>query len=839
MRPTKQRWHRGPGKLAAVRAKAAITKALRRRAVRCRGAHVAILAAVTLAISGGVIGAAPAGTSFASTAATQTASAGVAPPRQAVAHHGPERLGSAPAVAPGAHRIGALPGAATLSVDVMLAPRSAAALQAYATAVSSPGNSLYRHYLTVGQFASRFGPTASAISAVESSLRAAGLRPGLLAADHLMLPVTATAGQFASAFSTGFERYHLPTGRVAFANTRAPLLPASAAPHVSAVIGLNNLTLPQPAGLARPATRARTTEPETSQAPQVVTGGPQPCTAAADAAPSNSAYTADQIASAYSFSALYGAGDEGAGETVAVLELEPDLPSDIAAYQSCYGTDATVSYVQEDGGVKSGAGSGEAALDIEDIIGLAPQAAIDVYQAPNTSAGWTDDLTAIVDNTAVKVASTSWGQCEQDAGTSEITAEGTLFEQAATEGQSWFAAAGDAGSTDCGKSSLGVDDPASQPYVTGVGGTSLTSVTGPAQTVWNESAHKSGAGGGGISSYHAMPAYQSSAPSSLNVINGHSSGKPCGAASGSYCREVPDVSASADPYHGYLIYYKGSWAGIGGTSGAAPTWAALTALTDASAACAGTPIGFANPVLYKAAAKDYSADFSDITSGNNDYTPDGYSGGLYPAGKGYDMASGLGSPHGATLAHALCTTRAVTVISPGNKTLTVGVGASLQMRGTDSRGASLTFSATGLPPGLSISSSGLISGTPRTEGTYRVRVKAADPAGASGSVAFTVTVRAKTSTTLTLSRSQVSYGDEQTEQLTVRVSAASGTPSGTVTVKAGAKVLCTIGLKSGKGACALAAKKLGPGSYSLIASFHGSTHFIASTSAKKALRVVS
>jgi Pro-kumamolisin, activation domain/Putative Ig domain/Bacterial Ig-like domain (group 3) len=836
-----------PGRAKAGQ-KARLAKAGLAKAARRRGAYVAILApalaVAVLAMSGGVIGAAPASIA-AARAPSRTASAGAAAavPGQTGAHRGPERVGSVPAMVRGAHRIGALAGSAKISVDVMLAPRSAAALQAYAMDVSSPGNSLYRRYLTVGQFAARFGPTASAVSAVESAIRAAGLRPGLLASDHLMLPVTATAGQFATAFSTGFERYHLPGGRVAFANTRAPVLPAAAAPYVQAVVGLDNLTPPQPVGLAGPAGLAEATESPSTESPQVVTGGPQPCEAATDDAPGNYAYTADQVASAYNFSALYGAGDEGAGVTVAVLELEPNLNTDITAYQSCYRTNARVSYTEVDGGptgsVPGSDDTGlETDLDIEDIIGLAPKAAIDVYQAPNSGAGLIDDYTAIVDDTSVHVASTSWGLCESQAA-SIISAEGTLFEQAATEGQSWFASAGDSGSTNCGTSSLAVDDPASQPYVTGVGGTSLTSITGSAQTVWNDSSAGAGAGGGGISAYQAMPAYQSSAPASLNVINAHSSGSPCGAASGTYCREVPDVSASADPYHGYLVYYDGAWTGVGGTSGAAPTWAALIALTDASAACDGTPIGFANPVLYKAAAENYSANFSDITTGDNDYAPDGYGGGLYPAGTGYDMASGLGTPKGGSLPQALCGRPTVTVISPGNRTLTFGVKASLQVAATDPGRASLTFSASGLPAGLSISSTGLISGTPRTAGTYRVTVKATDSTGTSGSTAFTVTVRpAKTSTSLTLSKSKVSYGDEQAGHLTVKVRAASGTPSGTVTVKAGTKALCTIRLKSGEGTCALAAKKLEPANYTLVASYPGNADFIASTSAQRALKVV-
>jgi len=87
------------------------------------------------------------------------------------------------------------------------------------------------------------------------------------------------------------------------------------------------------------------------------TGGPQPCSQASSAASQQGAYTADQIAGAYGFSSLYQSGDQGQGQTIAVYELEPNDPNDIAAYQSCYGTHASVSYVPVDGGGGAGAGS--------------------------------------------------------------------------------------------------------------------------------------------------------------------------------------------------------------------------------------------------------------------------------------------------------------------------------------------------------------------------------------------------------------------------------------------------------------------------------------------------
>jgi hypothetical protein len=657
------------------------------------------------------------------------------------------RIGSAPRHPVGSRVMGTLSPTTSISLLVALHPRDPAALASYATDVATPGSPVFRRYLSVNEFRQMFAPTTTQIEAVDASLRAHGLRPGTVSANGLLIPVSSTAGAVGRTFALSLERVELPGGRTAFANTLAPQFDASVARLIQGVVGLDTLTVQRPLGLDQ--RRARTSIAHAT--PRVVTGGPQPCSAAVTAGATNSSYTADQLASAYQFSSLYGAGDEGAGQTVALFELEPNRTSDIAAYQACYGTSATVTYIPEDGGAGSGAGSGEAALDIEDVIGLAPKATIDVYQAPNTNTGLIDNYTAIIDANIAKVISTSWGICESQNGSAITSAENTLFLQAATQGQSVFAAAGDSGSEDCGTGTKGlaVDDPASQPYVTGVGGTKLSALgPPPSETVWNESALAGGAGGGGVSTSWAMPPYQSGAPTSLNVINAGSSGTPCGAAPGSYCREVPDVSADADPYTGYVVDYKGGWIGIGGTSAAAPLWAAFTALVNASSGCGGKPIGFANPALYKVAATAYGSDFSDITSGNNDYT--GTNGGLYAAGTAYDMASGLGAPIGSTLPAALCKIGpdVVTVTNPGNQTTTAGASVNLQINATDTRSETLSYSATGLPAGLSIDpASGLISGTATTPGGSGVTVTAKDTDGITGHAAFSWTVSTRTTAT--------------------------------------------------------------------------------------------
>jgi subtilase family serine protease len=193
---------------------------------------------------------------------------------------------------------------------------------------------------------------------------------------------------------------------------------------------------------------------------------------------------------------------------------------------------------------------------------------------------------------------------------------------------------------------LDVDDPSDQPDVTGVGGTDLTALAGPVETTWNVPVHlgggdDSGASGGGISSLFSMPSYQEA------VIGSESSGKPCGNSSGE-CREVPDVSASADEANGYIIFYNGKWTEFGGTSAASPLWAALVALTVVRNGPGEIQrLGNINPDLYQLAAEGHP-DFNDVTTGDNDLSAT--NAGLYGAASGYDMVTGLGSPVGAVLA---------------------------------------------------------------------------------------------------------------------------------------------------------------------------------------------
>jgi hypothetical protein len=206
-------------------------------------------------------------------------------------------------------------------------------------------------------------------------------------------------------------------------------------------------------------------------------------------------------------------------------------------------------------------------------------------------------------------------------------------------------AAGDYGSSDCTgitNNSPAVDDPASQPLVTGVGGLTVSSFNPLVQSVWNDSctAPSCGSGGGGASQLWSRPSWQN-AP---------------GIATTSTMRLVPDLSVMADPNTGFVDYYTGTasgvcgrnctngWGSIGGTSIGAPLVSDLVA--TAAQTCAVSRLGFINPALYAMA----TTGFNDVTSGSNDL----YGEGVYSAGPGYDMASGLGSPSPAGFIAGLC-----------------------------------------------------------------------------------------------------------------------------------------------------------------------------------------
>jgi hypothetical protein len=586
-----------------------------------------------------------------------------------------------------------------MRATVTLRPRHARELAAYAAAVSDPGSADYHRYLSVAGFTHRFAPTAAQRRRVAEALRAHGLTPTATSPDDLSITVRtaphALGADVLAARAVSATRLALGREVQAIVGVHAP------APHASVIFD-------GPGARDTPDALAQTTT-------TAIGAGPQACAAAQSEASSQGAFTPAQIAARYGMENFYAAGDDGRGITVGVYELEPFNASDVAAYQACMGTSATVETEMVDGGAGTGAGSGEAVTDIEDIIGLVPDATIRVYEGPASGSGAYATYAAMVSDDVANVISTSWGLCEAQLGSASAHAENTLFQEAAVQGQTVLAASGDNGANDCTNGTRAVDDPSSQPYVTAVGG---SSAHGSTDTVWDNTL---GATGGGVSTLWARPAWQTAAIAQTAVT--------C-ASSGTACREVPDVAADGDPTSGYVIDYKGAWRTVGGTSAAAPTVASLAALADAEPSCAGHPVGFLDPALYADAA-----DFTDVTSGSNSF--DGVLG--YSAGAGYDMASGLGNPTSA-LGPALCHDQ-LTLTTPAAQSWTAGRAISLTPSATSSQGVSIIWSATGLPAGMSIAAAGgHITGTPTIAGHFSVTLTALDADGALQTASFPVTV---------------------------------------------------------------------------------------------------
>ena len=267
-------------------------------------------------------------------------------------------------------------------------------------------------------------------------------------------------------------RYRLGSGASGYANLLPARVPAALAGRIQAIVGLSDLAPSHPAGLSLSAGRADV-HGRTSVRASTLGTGPQPCQAASTAAAAAEGYTADQLASAYGFTGLYAAGDFGAGETIAVFELESFSQADVRAYDECYfpgqaaAMEASLHVLAVDGDSAAAPASDvESTLDVEDVSGFAPQATIDVYEGPNNDTGPLDVLSAVVSQDRAQVISTSWGNCEPQDGGSQVTSvEANLFEEAAAQGQTVVAASGDDGSTDCGAPS-GNQSPRSPPSTT-------------------------------------------------------------------------------------------------------------------------------------------------------------------------------------------------------------------------------------------------------------------------------------------------------------------------------------------------------------------------------------
>lgn len=565
---------------------------------------------------------------------------------------------------------GRLPATNQLRLAIGLPLRDPAALDVFLAQVCDPASANFRHYLTPEAFAARFGPTEKDYAAVKDFARMNGLTVTAAYRNRLVLDVAGPAAAVEKAFHVTLRIYRHPTeARDFFAPDTEPMV--DAALPVADIGGLNNFKLPHPKNVMLSAAR------QAEAAPQGGSG-------------SGGSYLGGDFRAAYA----PGVTLRGSGQIVGLLEFDGYYASDIASYESQSGyTNVPLANVLLNGvsGTPgfSGLGAdaiGEVSLDIEMAVAMAPALAqVMVYEGSQQNS----ILSQMVSDNQARQCSCSWGW-----GGGPNTTTDNLFKEMAAQGQSFFNASGDSDAFTTGASSInGVDNlsldnaPSSCPYITEVGGTTLTmngtAASYASETVWNWGLDQGSYVGssGGISSHYAIPAWQTN----INMTG------PEGSAS---FRNIPDVALTADNV--WVVYDNNKSAVFGGTSCAAPLWAGFTALVNQQETTLGQPpVGFINPAIYAiAAGPGYGACFHDVTTGNNFW---GSSPSLFSATTGYDLCTGLGTPAGQALINALASSPDALVILPKTGAATGVAGGPFNLTSgnfllTNASSSSLTWS---------------------------------------------------------------------------------------------------------------------------------------------------
>jgi len=532
----------------------------------------------------------------------------------------------------------AQPGSTSISVTLALGLRSPNEVEALMTALHTRGNSEFHRFLTASEFAERFGPSKADVAKVISQLARYKLTANQTSTTTLR--VTGSPVDMERAFAVSLHAYRVPAHGNARAYTfHAPLghpsIPSEMTGAIAAVVGLNSRPTFRP-HFRTPPERLRTIRHNVQSA---VTGN----------APGF--LTVEDFANLYHVQPLYQRGFTGQGRTLGIITLASFTPGDAFTYWKAVGLDVDphrVEVINVDGGPGAPGdltGSFETTLDVEQSGGIAPGARIIVYQAPNSGQGFVDAFATAVDSNSADSLSTSWGLWEWFEDISSVSdpttgqSEGILqvfhelFLRAAIQGQTVFAASGDAGAYDlngdlgCNPEAqltcdltLSVDDPASDPAITAAGGTTLpglqefclnTNCTAfyqvniPNERVWGWDyldglcakvglpdpiacgIFPSGSGGG-ISILFARPDYQESLPGLLHSEHRQNyviDGKFVFGLPGNYVgRNVPDISFNSDPLTGYQVYYTSDTFGFGispfsgGTSFVAPQLNGVAAL---------------------------------------------------------------------------------------------------------------------------------------------------------------------------------------------------------------------------------------------------------------------
>jgi len=497
---------------------------------------------------------------------------------------------------------GSLPGATNLNLAIVLPVRNRPQLNNLLQQIYDPASPNYRHYLTPEQFTELFGPTVQDYQAVINYAQTQGFTIVATHPNRVVLDVAGPVNLIEQAFHVALQVYQHPAKNRTFYSANIDPTLFLAVPVLS-IEGLDNYAPPHPQSRMQPTNQTGTVTPGSGSGP----GG---------------TYRGNDFRAAY----VPNTSLTGAGQNIGLLQFDGYNPSDIASYLSQAGivTSVILTNIPIDGGISTpGSNNVEVCLDIEMAIAMAPGVSkIFVYEAPNPSP-WVDLLNRMANDNHAQQLSCSWG-----GGPPDVAAE-QIFLQMAAQGQSFFNASGD---TDAFTGAIPF--PSDSPHIVQVGGTTL-STAGPAgsyvsETVWNWGlVHSNYVGSsGGISTSYSIPSWQQGLSMSAN----HGS---------TTMRNVPDVALVADNIA--IVADNGLQETVGGTSCAAPLWAAFTALVNQQAAANGQPaVGMLNPALYAIGkGTGYPADFHDITTGDNTWSN---SPAQFFAVTGYDLCTGWGTP---------------------------------------------------------------------------------------------------------------------------------------------------------------------------------------------------
>ncbi len=434
------------------------------------------------------------------------------------------------------------------------------------------------------------------------------------------LAIDAKTSTIAKLLQTTFviHSYH---GTTFYAPKTAPKVPTFLANSIDVITGLDNYSSkPQHDFTMQFNTPAQKQQP------------------AQDCQPLQNTLLPRYVAGAYGYDQMWQRGLNGENMTVNLVEIDGSYTSDVNNYLSCINFKGHVSTINVDG--KPTSALGESTLDIQMVAGLARSANIKVYQTDGNATDdvWTnvnDMLQQIADDntnnaSSGSVVSISLGAAEQELTSNDAMAiDSSLQQLTRAEHMTVFVASGDCGAfTSRQYGNLSVSFPASDPWSTSVGGTILQ-VNGnnnrTNEIVWSDGSNQSkctnqwGSGGGNSTAF-PRPNWQSAS----GVQNNYSRSM----------RQVPDISAAA---YGLAVYFKGQWGAVGGTSAAAPIWAAGLALVNEGMIQQVHKFNYGPQIFYMVANKaNGTPPYYDVTRGNNLY---------FPAGSGWDFASGLGTPN--------------------------------------------------------------------------------------------------------------------------------------------------------------------------------------------------